>query len=244
MTLANPVANLCQPANVVGRLNLKEPQVGRLAGWHPKGCKGLPICPPSTLAASCQGPGVSSSWSTGPSSRRLRQQYVKRAADIRRDLRAGPERNEAPCHDVHSSPAPSPAAQSSSKAGAAPITVGSGSTTATIREEAPRHRATGSGGGGREPGSSPLIRCASRAGARAGSWPRPSSTTRCRTGATPPCSGTRATGSRCASSAMTRRPRGRAGGGGGRYFQASSALGSGGAPSRVRCQIRPGGYPK
>jgi hypothetical protein len=45
MTLANAVANLCQPANVVGQLNLKEPQVGRLAGWHPKGCKGLPTCP-------------------------------------------------------------------------------------------------------------------------------------------------------------------------------------------------------
>ena len=237
MTLANAVANLCQPANVVGQLNLKEPQVGRLAGWHPKGCKGLPTCPPSTLAASCQGPGVSSSWSTGPSSRHLRRQYVKRAIDIRRDLRVKPRRHEAPCHDVHSSLAPSPAVPRSSRAGAVPITTGSGSTTATIREEAPRRRATGSGGGGREPGSSARIRCASGAG-RSLPW----STTGRRTGATPPCSGTSATGSQCASSATTRRPRGRAGGEGGRYFQARRRRRSGCAPSRARCQIRPGGW--
>jgi len=167
---------------------------------------------------------------------------VKRALDIGRDLRVKPRRNEAPCHDVHSSLAPSPAVPRSSRAGAVPITTGSGSTTATIREGAPRHRVTDSAGGGREPGSFGRIRCACSAGVKGGPRSRPLSTTRCRTGATPPCSGTRATGSQCASSAMTRRPPAKAGGGGGRYFQARRRLGSGRAPSRARCQIRPGGW--
>lgn len=62
MTLANAIANVCQPANVVGQLNLREPQVSRLAGWHPKGCKPLPSWAVSTLEASCQGPRLLAVW--------------------------------------------------------------------------------------------------------------------------------------------------------------------------------------
>ena len=46
MTLANVVAKPCQPANVGGQLNLREP---RLADWQVGTLKGVRGCQPAPL---------------------------------------------------------------------------------------------------------------------------------------------------------------------------------------------------